>query len=1652
MTGSQEDRLAQAWQAYDRGDLHAALTLAEAATVEAPGRWEPIAARVWFLIETGSTDAADALLAPALTAHPIAWPLWWYRGILQQRQGNLAEAAEALRRACIGSAELDEAAFTLAWVLHDLGHYDEALAWSRYAARAADTPGRRRQLAWLLLQTGAADEAATVYETLLALPPDHVSDPTLLICHAATALDQSGAEDRAERCLRDGLAVWPDDPDLLAALGWFLLRHDRPQEAWESTLSLCALAPGRVDGWHLRGLLTSAAGETEAAEAAYATAFRLAPEVADLRLRYAHTLAARGARQEAIALLRPALDRSPDWTDAEDLLLQLLLETEQTTEARSRIHRRLRATPAASDLWRLLAITLDQRDRLETGVQACRRSVRLDPDNVEALRLLGWLAHRTGRTALAAATVRRTLALTGGDPVASIQAAFLFAAATSIGAATLAEAAGAAEAAVARAPSDGEAWRALGHVRLAQNRWADAEAALHTAIAAGTHPLDPHLGLAGLLISRWRIDEAESLLRDILARAPTNRAARGLLLEAYLKVGRWSEGIAVAKNIGDDWPEGQRLQADLLTERGAPGDAEAALALSTRLVQRGVAVLEAGGTLARLVSLGVPGADTALALLHRSDQQAIYVRAIRIAVYRYGNDAFCRLTATAAAAFPDDPWFALADFFARGLRETPAPAMRQAGARRWFRFQRSRIGFAPSPAMPPAQDDKIRIAYLAAYFHGSLLRRVLSAHDPTRFIIYLYTDAALPDGFGATIREPLSGTDLLRSFRANRIDIVIDTVSPHAFEGQDLCVTALTRRLAPVQWAWLGSWGTAGGLYDGLLTDTAAVPADAAALYDEDIIPIEGGQWAWDPPGPGLAPDPGPSPSARNGHITFGVTIRGLRLSTRTLNAWAAILAQVPRARLLVIGFQIGDGAGRQAFADALAKAGIAESRVSYVPPCDYAQLLALYQTIDIALDAIPANGGLSLLDPLWMGVPVVSSAGPWISDRQGLSILTAIGLPDLCGKSDDDFIAIAVSLAGNHERRAELRRDLRGQIAASPLTDGIRVARAIEDAAARYRRPAPATPAETAERAYHRWQARGGRLDFPHPAAPAVSILLPTAASEGLLWESLMALADQDGVSVEVIAPVAIPLPSVTGMRRRKPSGRYHLALSPGLILLPGALAAAVAALDSDSSLAGVTGQVIGADGRLLEAGGMTASDTAPTVFPYAYGEAPLTPETRFRRYGPPPSDRLHLVRPAGAGATLYLPEFLGQSLTEETATSAPWGRPAHPAIRRWAAATGPRLLVIDNAVPLLTAGAGLPRARSILHALTGHAVSLYPLWRPQEDWRAVYQAVPPDIEVILGPGMAGLEAFLDSRRGTYERLLISRPPNLRHIHGLRIRRPDLFDHLPLIYDAEAIFADREIAAAACQGAPLPDGDALIAEEIAWATATARVLTVSDRDADRFRAAGHRDVRCLSHAMPPRRTAPGVAGRHDLLFVGALDPGSPNEDSLLWFAEAILPRLPTVTLTVIGTCRSAKLSALVDERIRFIGSQERLEPFYDASRIFIAPTRFAAGIPVKVIEAAAHGVPVVATSLLVGQLGWSPETEIAAADTADAFADAIIRLLTKDDAWSRQQAAAWDRVATAYDPSRFAAAVRAAITDPMIDSETRPMVTLAARGVASTP
>jgi protein O-GlcNAc transferase len=181
------------------------------------------------------------------------------------------------------------------------------------------------------------------------------------------------------------------------------------------------------------------------------------------------------------------------------------------------------------------------------------------------------------------------------------------------------------------------------------------------------------------------------------------------------------------------------------------------------------------------------------------------------------------------------------------------------------------------------------------------------------------------------------------------------------------------------------------------------------------------------------------------GYVTFGSFNRAAKVQDAVLRSWAAILRALPTARLIVKGYQdLGDGRERARIGAVLGQEGIAAERVMLRDRRERIGHFEDYREIDIALDPFPHGGGMTTLDALWMGVPVVTFAGRTISSRLAAASLTALGLDDFIAPDRDAYVDLAVAKAADLATLARLRASLRRRMADAVIGDPKRYAKAV--------------------------------------------------------------------------------------------------------------------------------------------------------------------------------------------------------------------------------------------------------------------------------------------------------------------------------------------------------------------------------------------------------------------------------------------------------------------------------------------------------------------------------------------------------------------------------------------------------------------------------
>ena len=359
-------------------------------------------------------------------------------------------------------------------------------------------------------------------------------------------------------------------------------------------------------------------------------------------------------------------------------------------------------------------------------------------------------------------------------------------------------------------------------------------------------------------------------------------------------------------------------------------------------------------------------------------------------------------------------------------------------------------------------DRPLKIGYVAPDLRRHPLRfflaPILAVHDREAFHVTCYSDST-KSGQAAANLEPhtdawretshLGDEALAETVRADAIDILVDLYG-HTARNR---LRALAIKPAPVQVSWAGYPGTTGLVaMDGLFGDEILTPEDEDGLYTEQVIRLPDAHVCYAPPS--YAPEVSSLPAAASGAISFGSFSRPAKLGPGPIGLWARILECVPGSRLVLRNFAFDDAATRARYHAMFEQSGIAPDRIAFERGVPHTDLLAAYGEIDIALDPFPYSGGITTIEALWMGVPVIALRGDRVAGRRAASLLGTAGLDQLIAANADDYVDRAVSLAGDSGRLAELRAALRDRVTESPLCDGQHFTRAWESGLrARWRR-----------------------------------------------------------------------------------------------------------------------------------------------------------------------------------------------------------------------------------------------------------------------------------------------------------------------------------------------------------------------------------------------------------------------------------------------------------------------------------------------------------------------------------------------------------------------------------------------------------------------
>lgn len=631
--------------------------------------------------------------------------------------------------------------------------------------------------------------------------------------------------------------------------------------------------------------------------------------------------------------------------------------------------------PLEARLWCTRGAAYRRRDAFDEARDAYEQALRLKPDFIQAMSNLGEWCMAKGKIEEALDWYDRALAVSPAFFEGRLnRVAALFEAGR------YDEARTAAEALVSDAPERPEAYLNLGNILVHTGKAKQGLKQYHKALELRPGYAEAHFNLAGLLGTREDLARVIGYLEQQIKDKGESVHLQGLLAAARQAAGELSESATLCRRILEKHPEHIGALVTLASCLSSGGDAAAAYQLYERVV-----------------ALDASQSGMASNLLFEGNNLGEVSREV---LFSHHLD-----------------W----------ARRFEAPLAKPAD-------------FSQRNADP---GRKIRVGYVSGDFvvHpvGFLLRDILKYHDREGFEIYGYSmvvrsEEVLPElKNAADAWEEVffhSDDEFVELVRRDEIDILVDLSGHTAYNR----LVAMARRPAPIQVEWIGYFHSTGmSSIDYFITDPYTSPAGSGQLFTEIPLHLPHTRFCYGPPE--YAPDVAAPPVLKKDHITFGSFNRLPKITDQVLDAWSRVLKGVPHSRMIVKSGALADEEVKNRLVERFLSRGIGADRLDIRENSAHQAMLAEYGDVDIALDTFPFNGGMTTLEALWMGVPVVTIAGNTVVSRQTVAALANIGLDrELAFADVDAFVAGAIALAQDRDRLAELRSQIRPRMKASPL------------------------------------------------------------------------------------------------------------------------------------------------------------------------------------------------------------------------------------------------------------------------------------------------------------------------------------------------------------------------------------------------------------------------------------------------------------------------------------------------------------------------------------------------------------------------------------------------------------------------------------------
>ncbi len=339
--------------------------------------------------------------------------------------------------------------------------------------------------------------------------------------------------------------------------------------------------------------------------------------------------------------------------------------------------------------------------------------------------------------------------------------------------------------------------------------------------------------------------------------------------------------------------------------------------------------------------------------------------------------------------------------------------------------------WADTPPMP-GLNGKLRIGYVSSYFlnHSSVVKtflRWLLMHDRVRFDVHAYQVGQAPDCIADELRR--SGMrfahfsdsvhEVARAVRADRLHVLV-----FLDIGRSPVMTLLAAlRLAPIQcMAWDHPITSGLPTMNYYLSSALMEPPNGQDHYSEKLICLPGVGVCYQKPviPRALLGKRRPDYGLRDNAILYLSCQSTFKYLPQHDDLFPAIALRLPSAQFV---FLTPNHDILKAFRTRLGRAfsvmGLSvDDFCVFLPQQDIFNYWNLNLLSDVFLDTIEWSGGVTTVEAIACGLPIVTLPGRLMRGRHSYAILTQFGVTDTIARDKPDYVNIAVRLGLDHAWR----------------------------------------------------------------------------------------------------------------------------------------------------------------------------------------------------------------------------------------------------------------------------------------------------------------------------------------------------------------------------------------------------------------------------------------------------------------------------------------------------------------------------------------------------------------------------------------------------------------------------------------------------------